>query len=80
MAWRRINSSRADSSSDSIADGAPILARYEGYRAGHALTGALIREMFARPGAVALVECDADAAARLPGVGLTRNDARGLAA
>ena len=60
--------------------GAPILGRYEGYKAGRAMTNALLRTLFARPNAVEMVECDEEIAARLPGVGLTRHDAPLLAA
>ena len=54
--------------------GAPILGRYTGNRAGHALTNALLRALFARPEAYRMVECDAEMTARLPGAGLTWRD------
>ncbi|MEL7345156.1 MAG: UDP-3-O-acyl-N-acetylglucosamine deacetylase [Pseudomonadota bacterium] len=63
-----------DALGDLALAGAPILGRYTGVRAGHALTNALLRALFARPQAVRLVECDATMAARLPGAGLTRRD------
>lgn len=69
-----------DALGDLALAGAPLVARYEGYRAGHALTAALLRTLFARPGTVRSVTCDARMAARLPGAGLTRNDAPLLAA
>ena len=50
--------------------GAPVIGRYTGRRAGHALTGALLRELFADRAAYAFVECDPLSAARLPGAGL----------
>lgn len=50
--------------------GLPILGHYEGRRAGHALTNDLLRALFADPAAYRIVECDADMAARLPGVGV----------
>ena len=54
--------------------GAPIFGRYIGFRAGHALTNRLLRALFARPDAFEMVECDAEAALRLPGVGVERSD------
>jgi len=59
--------------------GAPLLARYTGHKAGHALTGALLRALFARPRAVKVLELDERQSARLPGAGVTR-DALRLAA
>lgn len=50
--------------------GAPILAHYQGFRAGHSLTNALLRALFARPDAFEMVQCDAEMAARLPGAGV----------
>jgi len=56
----------------------PILGRYSGHRAGHALTNKLLRTLFARPGAFRLVLCDSEMAARLPGTGIGRADIAGL--
>lgn len=56
----------------------PILGRYSGLRAGHALTNKLVRALFARPQAYRLVMCDAAMAARLPGTGIGRADIAGL--
>ena len=50
--------------------GAPILGRYTGIRAGHALTNELLRVLFATPDAYRIVKCDPLMAARLPGVGV----------
>jgi UDP-3-O-[3-hydroxymyristoyl] N-acetylglucosamine deacetylase len=69
-----------DALGDLALAGAPLLAKYSGHRAGHAMTNALLRTLFARPTAYRLVECDAEMAARLPGAGLTRSDAPALAA
>ncbi len=69
-----------DALGDLALAGAPLLARYEGHRAGHAMTNALLRTLFARPGALRMVECDPACVARLPGAGLTRHDAPALAA
>ncbi|WP_226781903.1 UDP-3-O-acyl-N-acetylglucosamine deacetylase [Oceaniglobus trochenteri] len=64
-----------DALGDLALAGAPLLARYTGYRAGHAMTNALLRALFARPGACRMVICDAPMEARLPGAGLSRGDA-----
>lgn len=63
-----------DALGDLATAGAPILGRYVGHRAGHALTNALLRELFAHPEAYRLVECDATIAAGLPGVGVSPSD------
>ncbi|WP_136441202.1 UDP-3-O-acyl-N-acetylglucosamine deacetylase [Pacificoceanicola onchidii] len=54
--------------------GAPILGLYEGHKAGHALTNALLRALFADPSAFRMITCDADIAARLPGAGVTMDE------
>ncbi len=69
-----------DALGDLALAGAPILGRYTGVRAGHALTNALLRALFARPEACRLVEADPQLLARLPGAGLRRTDAPRLAA
>lgn len=56
----------------------PILGRYTGIRAGHAITNRLLRQLFARPEAYRLVKCDAETVARLPGAGVSRTDLVGL--
>ena len=63
-----------DALGDLALAGLPILGRYHGIRAGHAATNALLRKLFADPTAHAIVECDAETAARLPGVGVTAAD------
>lgn len=63
-----------DALGDLYTAGAPILGAYTGVRAGHAVTNALLRALFARPDAWAWKTCDAATAARLPGVGLTLAD------
>lgn len=60
--------------------GAPILGRYVGHRAGHAMTNRLLRALFAEPDAYELVECDERTAARLPGAGVSLADRAGIAA
>ena len=54
--------------------GAPLLARYTGIRAGHALTNRLLRTLFATPGAFMIDDCDALAGGKLPGIGVHRGD------
>ena len=50
--------------------GAPLIGHYTGERAGHTVTNQLLRELFATPGAVRMITCDAQMASRLPGHGL----------
>lgn len=59
-----------DALGDLALAGGPILGRYTGIRAGHALTNKLLRAVFADTSAWIWVECDAGVAARLPGAGL----------
>ena len=59
-----------DALGDLYLAGAPILGKYTGIRAGHALTNTLLRALFMTPGAFRIVECDAETAARLPGAGV----------
>lgn len=59
-----------DALGDLALAGAPIMGRYTGIRAGHALTNALLRELFATPGAFRIREVDEAMAARLPGAGV----------
>ena len=59
-----------DALGDLALAGAPLLARYTGLRAGHALTAALLAELFARPDAWEWVTLSAAQRARLPGAGL----------
>ncbi|WP_172293089.1 UDP-3-O-acyl-N-acetylglucosamine deacetylase [Pseudoruegeria sp. HB172150] len=56
----------------------PILGRYTGIRAGHALTNQLLRALFAQPQAYRVVPCSADTVAKLPGAGINRADLAGL--
>ena len=59
-----------DALGDLALAGAPILGRYTGIRAGHALTNELLRTLFADPAAWRFVECSPEQAARLPGAGV----------
>ena len=63
-----------DALGDLALAGSPIFGRYEGHRAGHALTNKLLRALFARPDAFRMVVCDDLTALRLPGVGVRRTD------
>ena len=54
--------------------GAPLLARYTGIRAGHALTNRLLRQLFATPGAFVFDDCDPLAGGKLPGIGVHMGD------
>ncbi|MBF9031880.1 UDP-3-O-acyl-N-acetylglucosamine deacetylase [Rhodobacterales bacterium HKCCE3408] len=63
-----------DALGDLALAGAPLLARYEAHRAGHALTNRLLRALFAVPGATRMVEIAGERAARLPGVGVGAED------
>ncbi|WP_342076193.1 UDP-3-O-acyl-N-acetylglucosamine deacetylase [Yoonia sp. SS1-5] len=63
-----------DALGDLYTAGAPILGRYTGVRAGHAMTNKLLRALFADPTAWRWVTCDAKIAARLPGVGVSPAD------
>ncbi len=59
-----------DAVGDLALAGAPILGRYVGNRAGHAMTNKLLRALFAQQGAWEWVDCTADQAHSLPGAGV----------
>ncbi|MDX5357299.1 MAG: UDP-3-O-acyl-N-acetylglucosamine deacetylase [Rhodobacterales bacterium] len=63
-----------DAMGDLSLAGGPILGRYVGIRAGHAMTNRLLRALFATPGAFAWVECNSHSGGKLPGVGVTPAD------
>lgn len=63
-----------DALGDLALAGGPMLARYTGVRAGHALTNQLLRALFAQPGAFAMVDCGPLAGLQLPGIGVHRAD------
>lgn len=67
-----------DALGDLALAGAPILGRYTGIRAGHAVTNRLLRAMFAQPHSYRLVRCDPATIASLPGTGVNRADIAGL--
>ncbi|NBZ87043.1 UDP-3-O-acyl-N-acetylglucosamine deacetylase [Stagnihabitans tardus] len=68
-----------DALGDLALAGAPLLARYTGNRAGHAMTNRLLRALFAAEGAVERDDCDAFVRGKLPGVGVHRGDLHWLA-
>lgn len=59
-----------DAVGDLALAGAPLLARYKGYRAGHAMTNRLLRALFADPTAWEWVTCSTEMENRLPGAGV----------
>ena len=54
--------------------GAPILGRYHGVKAGHALTNQLLRALFADERNYRIVRCSPEQQSRLPGVGVKPAD------
>jgi len=68
-----------DALGDLALAGAPLLAQYTGHRAGHAMTNAVLRALFATPGAWRYRLCDPALAARLPGMGLREADLSAVA-
>jgi len=65
-----------DALGDLALAGAPILGAYRGVRAGHGVTNALLRRLFATEGAWAEVALDAETARVLPGAGVVPADLR----
>lgn len=63
-----------DALGDLATAGAPIIGAYEGRRAGHALTNALLRELFSDIRNYQFVTCTQGQLDRLPGAGLTSHD------
>ncbi len=59
-----------DAMGDLALAGAPLLARYTGNRAGHAMTNKLLRALFAQPDAWEWVDCSTSLENRLPGAGV----------
>lgn len=59
-----------DATGDLALAGAPLLARYTGYRAGHAMTNRLLRALFADPTAWRWERCTPELENRLPGAGV----------
>lgn len=69
-----------DALGDLALAGAPILGRYTGQRAGHAMTNALLRALFADPAAWAWAEVGQQTFGKLPGVGVHHGDLPSLIA
>ncbi len=63
-----------DALGDLALAGAPLLARYSGHRAGHALTNRLLHALFADPDAFRMEGCGGRLGAKLPGVGVHPDD------
>jgi UDP-3-O-[3-hydroxymyristoyl] N-acetylglucosamine deacetylase len=63
-----------DAMGDLALAGGPILGRYVGIRAGHALTNRLLREVFARSEAWEMVDVGLHATGKLPGAGVLEAD------
>lgn len=59
-----------DAVGDLALAGAPLLARYSGNRAGHAMTNRLLRALFADASAWEWTTCTADIEGQLPGAGI----------
>lgn len=59
-----------DAVGDLALAGAPLLARYTGNRAGHAMTNRLLRTLFATEGAWEWTTCTAEVEGQLPGAGI----------
>lgn len=68
-----------DAMGDLATAGAPILGRYTGHRAGHALTNALLRAVMERPDAWTWDTCTPDMARLLPGASLHAEDLAAVA-
>ncbi|WP_435259666.1 UDP-3-O-acyl-N-acetylglucosamine deacetylase [Thioclava sp. FR2] len=68
-----------DAMGDLYLAGGPILGRYTGIRAGHALTNRLLRALFADPTAWKMVECSPQTVGKLPGVGVQHSDLPAIA-
>lgn len=63
-----------DALGDLALAGAPVIGSYRGVRAGHGVTNALLRRLFATHGAWAEVALDTEEAAQLPGAGVVAGD------
>lgn len=63
-----------DAMGDLYVAGRPIIARYEGHKAGHALTGKLLRALLADADNFELSPCTPADCARLPGAHISKSD------
>ena len=65
-----------DAMGDLYVAGYPIIGRYEGVRAGHALTGRVLQALFADAANYEFITCDSTICATLPGLGLPAHELR----
>ena len=63
-----------DALGDLALAGGPVIGRYTGIKAGHAMTNRLLRTLFDTPGAYAWIDCRGPSGCKLPGVGVTPAD------
>lgn len=63
-----------DALGDLALAGGPVIARYEGTKAGHAITNLLLRELFSHSDAFEMIECSAAMTDRLPGAHIKPTD------
>lgn len=63
-----------DALGDLALAGLPILGRYTGVKAGHAMTNTLLRKLLAQKNAFRIVTCTVDQLSLLPGTGVHRAD------
>ncbi|MBC6442439.1 MAG: UDP-3-O-acyl-N-acetylglucosamine deacetylase [Rhodobacteraceae bacterium] len=63
-----------DAFGDLALAGAPLVARYEGTRAGHRITNLLLRALFARPSVHEMTDCGPAITGRLPGAHILPED------
>jgi len=63
-----------DALGDLALAGGPIMGRYTGVRAGHALTNQLLRALFKRPDAFRFIDCGVQTGKMLPGAGVVAAD------
>ncbi|PZQ96870.1 MAG: UDP-3-O-[3-hydroxymyristoyl] N-acetylglucosamine deacetylase [Cereibacter sphaeroides] len=63
-----------DALGDLALAGGPVLGRYTGIRAGHAMTNRLLHALFARPDAWEMIDCGIQAGCKLPGAGVVAAD------
>ena len=72
--WRHEDEAVRHKMLDAVGDlalaGGPLLARYTGNRAGHAMTNRLLRALFATEGAWEWTTCTAEVEGQLPGAGI----------
>ena len=68
-----------DALGDLALAGGPLLGRYVGVRAGHALTNRLLHALFADPAAYEVIDCGPQTLGKLPGIGVHFGDLPGRA-